>query len=327
MNTAPKISVIVPVYNCEKYIDRCINGILNQTFTDFELILMNDGSTDNSLEVCREYAKKDNRIHVFSQKNLGQAAARNNAVQKAQAEWLAFVDADDYTHPQLLRILYSAITDENVKIAMCGALQGDTLPDTFCDSVENAQTKVITTDEENLLNLCKNEKYYYWVVWGKLINKSLFLAAPLTEGRIYEDNAAVPRWLHTAQKVAITPAQLYFYRVNTSGTTKSGFTSKQLDVLWAFEEQIVFFKNLGYTKLVTHLLSRYFEIAANLYARAESEPNGKSYIKKIKQNTTETKKKYADFIHLSGDEKLYIYERTSPVKFFLTRVKRKLFGI
>ena len=129
----PKISVIVPVNNVEKYLHECIYSILAQTFTDFELILINDGSLDNSGAICDEYANKDKRITVIHQENQGQAAARNTAIAIAKGEWIHFVDSDDLIHPQMLELLYGAV-DESTQISMCGVYQGSNLSESFFSS-------------------------------------------------------------------------------------------------------------------------------------------------------------------------------------------------
>lgn len=323
MNAQPKISVIVPVYKCEQYIHRCVNSILNQTFSDFELILVDDGSPDNCGEICEEYAKKDFRVKVIHQVNGGQAAARNNGVKEAQGEWLHFVDSDDMIHPKTLEILYKTAIDNDVKLSMCSAFQGENIPDDFSKNFD-VTANILNMDEENIFHLCKNEKYYYWVVWGKLLHKSIFLKHPLTEGRIYEDNAIVCKWLHEAKKVAVIPSPLYFYYINTSGTTKKNFTEKQLDILWAFEEQISYFHSLDYEKMTEHLVSYYFEISANMHYRAKHEGNNKKHIKIIKEHKKHIEKTYSKYIHLDTEKKLYIYEKTNPFMFFVMRIKRKL---
>ena len=323
MNAQPKISVIVPVYKCEQYIHRCVNSILNQTFSDFELILVDDGSPDNCGEICEDYAKKDFRVKVIHQVNGGQAAARNNGVKEAQGEWLHFVDSDDMIHPKTLEILYKTAIDNDVKLSMCSAFQGENIPDDFSKNFD-VTANILNMDEENIFHLCKNEKYYYWVVWGKLLHKSIFLKHPLTEGRIYEDNAIVCKWLHEAKKVAVIPSPLYFYYINTSGTTKNNFTEKQLDILWAFEEQISYFHSLDYEKMTEHLVSYYFEISANMYYRAKHKGNNKKHIKIIKEHKKHIEKTYSKYIHLDTEKKLYIYEKTNPFMFFVMRIKRKL---
>lgn len=322
MISHPHISVIIPVYKCEKYIEACVNSILNQTFSDFEIILVDDGSPDNSGKLCDELAEKHNNITVIHQENQGQATARNNGVKVSRGEWLHFVDSDDSLHPETLKHLYYAATENNVKLSMCSAIQEEKIPEDF-NSHKEVKFNTLQMTEDNILNLCKNEKYYYWVVWGKLIHKSIYKKYPLTQGRIYEDNAIVCKWLHEAKTVAITDAPLYFYYINTTGTTKKAFTEKQLDVLWAFKEQIDFFYSVDFKKMTEHLCSYYFEISANMYYRAKTE-NGESFIPFIKECEKEIKSLYAPYIKLDAQKQLYYYERTNKPMFYITRLKKKL---
>ncbi len=318
----PLISVIVPVYKCEEYLETCVDSILNQTFSDFEIILVNDGSPDSSGKICDVLAEKYNKITVLHQENQGQAAARNNGVKIARGEWLCFVDCDDFVHHRILEALYNAVTENNVKLSMCSAIQGEESPPPFNASKE-VNFKVLETTEDNILNLCKNEKYYYWVVWGKLIHKSIYEKYPLTEGRIYEDNAIVCKWLYEAKKVALTDAPLYFYYVNLSGTTKKEFTKKHLDILWAFKEQIDFFYSLNFKKMTKHLATYFFEISANMHYYAKTE-NAKEMIPYIKDKEKEIKSLYSTYIKLDTKQKLYYYERTNKLMFYITRLKKKL---
>lgn len=318
----PEISVIIPVYKCEQYIESCVDSILNQTYRDFEIILVDDGSPDNSGKICDELAEKYNKITVLHQENQGQSAARNNGVEIARGKWLCFVDCDDSVHPRMLEALYNAVTENNVKLSMCSAIQGEESP-SFFNASKEVNFKVLETTEDNILNLCKNEKYYYWVVWGKLIHKSIYEKYPLTEGRIYEDNAVVCKWLYEAKKVALTDASLYFYYVNLSGTTKKEFTQKHLDILWAFKEQIDFFNLINYKKMTEHLATYYLEISANMHYRAKTE-NAKELIPIIKEKEKEIKKQYAEFIKPDVEQKLYYYQRTNKPLFYITRLKRKL---
>ena len=177
--------------------------------------------------------------------------------------------------------------------------------------------------EDNILNLCKNQKYYYWIACGKLIHKSIFEIHPFTEGKIFEDNAVVCKWLYETQKVALTNAPLYFYYINTTSTTKKAFTEKNLDVLWAFREQIEFFDSLGYKKMMQHLCNYYFEISANIYHNAKNG-NGKNLISFIKEQEKYIRNKYSDYIDLNYTQKLYYYKRTNKPMFYITRLKNKL---
>ncbi len=322
MSANPRISVIIPVYKSEEYIEACVDSILNQTFTDFEIILVDDGSPDNSGKICDALAQKNNTITVLHQENQGQATARNNGVKIARGEWLHFVDCDDAIHPRMLEALYNAVTENDIKLAMCSAVQGEKATDDFYAD-KNVEFKNLEMNEDNFLHLCRDLKYFYWVVWGKLIHKSIYEKYPLTEGRIYEDNAIVCKWLYEAKKVALTHTPLYFYYVNTSSTTKKEFTKKHLDVLWAFKEQIDFFISINFKKMTEHLATYYLEISANMHHRAKTE-NAKELIPHIKEKEKEIKALYSDYIKPDTKQKLYYYEKTNTPMFYITRLKKKL---
>lgn len=319
----PRISVIVPIYKCEEYLETCVYSILNQTFTNFEIILVDDGSPDNSGKICDNLAQKHNKITVLHQKNQGQAAARNNGVKIARGEWLHFIDSDDVIHPQMLETLYFAALENNVKLTMCSAIQGENIPDAF-NCKKDVRWGTLEMTEDNILNLCKTQRYYYWVVWGKLIHKSIYEKHPLAEGRIYEDNAVVCKWLHETGKIAILDEKLYFYYTNTSSTTKKAFTENQLDILWAFREQIEFFNSLGYKKMLEHLCTNYFEMSANMYHRIKTEKGDKKLLSIVKNNEEYIRNTYSDYINLNYEQKLYYYERTNKPIFYITRLKKKL---
>ena len=122
----PKISIIVPIYNVEKYLDKCVSSILNQTFTDFELLLVDDGSPDRCGEMCDEYAKKDSRVKVIHRKNGGLSAARNSGIDAACGKYIGFIDSDDYIEENMYEHLYDVITKYDADIA-CGGIF-DTYP-------------------------------------------------------------------------------------------------------------------------------------------------------------------------------------------------------
>ena len=248
-----KISVIVPVYNVEKYIKRCIDSILSQTFEDYELILLDDGSTDQSGTICDNYAEQNKCVRVIHQKNQGQASARNRGVELARAEWIAFVDADDMIHPRYLEILYRGVEENKVKISVCHAFEGKDLPENFLDD-QQAHLIRQAVNEQTLSKWYfgadeKISKFTYWVVWGKLIHKTILQKYPFTSDRIYEDNAVVCKWLYEAGNTVFCDNVMYFYYVNPEGTTKKNYSLKRLDWLWAVREQIAFYKEVGFNKM------------------------------------------------------------------------------
>ena len=254
----PEISVIVPVYKAESYLEDCIDSILSQTFSDFELILVDDGSPDNSGRICDDYAAKYDCICVIHQENRGQAAARNHALTRAKGAWICFVDSDDLIHPQMLELLHRAAVSGNAPISMCQMLEAPTLPETFFQPRED-RFEVLTMDEETLLRLHDAQAYPAWVACGKLIRKTLVEAYPFREGRVFEDNEAVCHWVCEGKKLASMEHPLYFYRTNQGSTTKSDFSMKKLDYLWALESIIRYYDSLGFDRMRRRFLDRYVD--------------------------------------------------------------------
>lgn len=259
----PEISVIVPVYKAEAFLTDCVESILSQTFTDFEVILVDDGSPDNCGVMCEKFALRDNRISVIHQENQGQAAARNHAMRQAKGAWICFVDSDDRIHPQMLELLYRAATDHCAGISMCQMLESPAFTEDFL-LPQGADFEVLTMDEDTLVQLYDAEEYPAWVACAKLIRRDLVQGYPFQEGRVYEDNEAVCRWVCEAGKLARTSQMLYFYRTNPDSTTKSSFNMKKLDYLWALESILCYFDGRNYLQMRDRFLDRYAEETANL---------------------------------------------------------------
>ena len=158
MNQNSKIiSIIVPIYNSEKYLERCINSILNQTYTNFELILINDGSKDSSLKICRKYASKDNRIVVIDKENEGVSIARNMGIQRAKGELISFVDADDYIEKTFLEDMLNVMSKYNVDYVTCGY---NRVYDDHTEHINNDLSEICMTSYEYLNNLLNVQKGY-----------------------------------------------------------------------------------------------------------------------------------------------------------------------
>ena len=278
----PEISVVVPVYRVEHYLHRCVDSILSQTFSDFELILVDDGSPDRCPEICDAYALQDPRVRVIHQENQGQSAARNHGVREARGQWVCFIDSDDLVHHQMLEHLYRAASSCGADISMCGAVEGESISDDF-DLPKKLEFAKVNMDEPSLLECYTHGEHRYWVIWGKLIRKRILEAIPFEAGRIYEDNAVVCRWLYEAKVVADIPHRYYFYQVNPAGTTKSQFSLKKLDFLWALEEQLRFYQNIGYEKMEKIIAAYFLQTAAWYSSRVHHELNNIPEAEKIRR--------------------------------------------
>ena len=264
----PEISVIVPVYKAEAYLHACIDSILSQTFSDFELILVDDGSPDGCGAICDDYASQDGRVQVIHQENQGQAAARNHALAIAKGEWVCFVDSDDAVHPQMLERLRQAAAESGM--SMCRMLEAPEIPEDFSAPVEVSWER-LSMEEEPLVALFDAGNYPGWVACAKLIRRELVQTHLFCPGRVYEDNEAVCHWIYGAKTVASIPYSLYFYRTNPGSTTQSRFSMKKLDYLWALEGIIRFSSSVGYQTLRERFGTLYAEEAAGDYHRVRHE--------------------------------------------------------
>ena len=258
----PKVSIIVPVYKAEKYVSACIESIRIQTFSDWELILVDDGSPDNGLAICREYAKMDPRITVFHQENQGQAAARNHGLRSSTGQWICFVDSDDVIHPQMVELLYQAAVEGGADISMCRYVELPELPEAFFRPVQ-LQYELLPMDEEGLAALYDRDEYPGWIGCTKLVRREIVEEYPFTEGRIFEDNEAVSRWICRTKYIADIDQVLYYYRTNLDSTTKSTFSLKKLDYLWALESITRHYGLLGYEQMRQRFFRRYADAAIN----------------------------------------------------------------
>ncbi len=238
----PTISVIVPVYKVEKYIHRCVDSILGQTFTDFELILVDDGSPDRCGAICDEYAEKDTRVQVIHQENSGVAVTRNVGIDwvfaNSDSQWVTFVDSDDWIHPRMLEMLLEAANTCGVKISVCG-YQEVQRKDPYEEIKETVYKKVIPNDFyiSNLVNAA--------VPWGKLYHKSCFEKIRYPEGKIHEDEFVTYRIIYAQPHIVEVQKKLYFYFENMQGITKRGWYPARLDALDAFKIQVRYFQKVG----------------------------------------------------------------------------------
>ncbi len=236
----PKISVIVPIYKVETYLRRCIDSVLAQTYTDFEAILVDDGSPDNCGKICDEYATKDGRIVVIHKENRGLSSARNAgidwAIANSNSEWICFIDSDDWVSPYYLEYLHRATFDNNVKISAC-----DVFETTEEDAVINPtpyKANILTA-----LEFYKKDERWATVAWNKLYSKEIFESYRYPVGRIHEDEFLTYRLLFGIQNIAWLDAKLYYYYRHDCSIMGT-FSIKRLDVLDAIEQQCDFFANI-----------------------------------------------------------------------------------
>ncbi|MDU5335237.1 glycosyltransferase family 2 protein [Enterococcus sp.] len=226
-----EISIIVPVYNVEKYLRKCVESILNQTFKDFELILVDDGSPDNSGAICDQYAKRDARVRVIHKENGGLSSARNAGIEIAKGKYLGFVDSDDYIAEDMYEVLFNQIIAYNANISTIEMI----------DVYENRVTKVSNKKKVQLINqkdaikavLDSTDIFAYAV--NKLYQKELFDKVRYPEGKIVEDAFIIMDLLLQCDRVVSNTEQKYFYYRRNDSITGLAFSEKNFDVIEAWE--------------------------------------------------------------------------------------------
>lgn len=207
----PKVSIIVPIYNTEKYLEKCINSILKQSFSDFELLLVDDGSTDNSGKICDVYASMDKRIITFHKENGGVSSARNVGLKHAKGEWITFVDSDDEIAVNYLECLYT--TDEvDFVVADTELPDGTTLmPD------PKPVTEILEINSHQAYLETQFSKMYFWIMASKLFKKRIIHENTLlfnSKLRISEDSCFIFQYLQYAKNIKFILCPIYFYNTN-----------------------------------------------------------------------------------------------------------------
>ena len=220
MSNNPLISIIIPVYNVEKYLKECLNSVINQTYTNLEIILVDDGSTDSSGQMCDEFAKNDNRIKVIHQKNQGQAVARNKALDIMQGEYLAFIDSDDMVDETYMQTLFEIIQEYDTKIAMISFENFKNIKEVENIKKENFQNNSIISfsTEEFFRNYLISKPKFHNFIWRCLYHKDIFANLRFPIGIIYEDSSLYFDIFSTQNKIYISDKKLYFYRQRFSSS-------------------------------------------------------------------------------------------------------------
>ena len=306
----PEISVIVPVYKVEQFLGRCVDSILCQTFSDFELILVDDGSPDNCGKLCDAYALQDSRIHVIHQENGGLSAARNAGIDwvfaDSDSQWLAFVDSDDWVHPDYLKVLHEAAQQSACTISACGFFKtaGESFPER----------------QDYTIQRLSADDYYCGeahggvtaVAWNKLYHRSLFDYLRYPAGKLHEDEFTTYLAVYSAEHVAVTEAQLYAYYQNPEGIMRSQWNPRRMHVLEAFEQQLAFAGKQGNARFLRKITEQYiFSIYEHL---KQAQPDYHSVLRRKLRMALKQGRECGCFPKNQNNQ--WAYEAAYPCKVF-----------
>ena len=274
----PLISIIVPVYRVEAYLDRCMESLLAQTYENLEIILVDDGSPDRCPAICDSYAEKDRRVRVIHQDNAGLSGARNTGIEAAGGDYLAFVDSDDYVSRDFIRTLYELLEETGCAISQCrfSYVQGEPLRGT------RERNYHIYRGESLMEQLYgqEEEATCFVVAWNKLYRRELFDRIRYPAGRIHEDEATTYRLFHEGKKLVFTERILYGYYTANPGSITAVFSSKRLQWLTAQEERIRFFQENGYDRLLPAAYRKLCDACITFYLRCTEEVEERAALQK-----------------------------------------------
>lgn len=237
------ISVIVPVYNVQDYLKRCVDTIINQEYSNLEIILVDDGSTDESGIICDSLETIDHRIKVLHQDNCGISEARNAGLRISKGDYVAFVDSDDYLHPQYISIMKSALDKTNADLAMCRHQETTLSTREKFNRLEEESFNTKIFDCHKVLNENKILNFVY--PWNKLYRKSVFENLEFPKGKLHEDVGIIYRLFFYAKSLVLVDVPLYYYYLRQNSITISAYSLRHLDIVDQAMNDYTFFMDKG----------------------------------------------------------------------------------
>lgn len=247
------ISIIVPVYNTSKYLEKCIDSLINQTYKNIEIIAVNDGSKDNSLEILNELAKKDSRIKVYDKPNGGLSSARNFGISKASGKYIGFIDSDDYVSIDMFKVLFDMIEENDSDISICGwyLVEGENVRKCAFN-----QERVLLSDDEAISMLLNHVSFDNFAC-NKLFKKELFDDIKFPEGKLLEDLLTIYKLINKSNKIVVDSIPLYYYVLRENSITSNLYNQVDEEAFKVFnsrkEDLIKMYPNLH-----KKILSNYF---------------------------------------------------------------------
>ncbi len=249
-----KITVVVPIYNVEKYLLRCVDSITNQTHKNLEIILVDDGSPDNCGKICDELALKDSRIIVIHKPNGGLSDARNAGINIATGDYIGFVDSDDFIHPDMFKDLCERLEKNQADIAQCSFQR---VTDDEYKSPGDATNEKILTNIDTLKLLFTPYRVDFVVAWDKLYRKDLFKSIRYPKSKIHEDEFTSYKLFYEAKKIVAIEKKYYYYYQSPNSIMRSTINEKKLHYAEAMEERIKFFEEKQMPDFYTLSLKNY----------------------------------------------------------------------
>ena len=269
------VSIVIPVYNVEAYLDRCIASVVRQSYSHLEIILVDDGSTDHSPSICDEWAQKNSRIRVVHQHNSGVSAARNAGLQAASGSWIIQLDSDDYIAPSAVAHLVQTAEATEADMVICDFEKGSN--ESFAFTSTKSPKPWITDGISAIRNIYDGEHnaLRYVVPWCKMCRKQLYTGILYPESKIFEDIYTTHKLLYRCDRIAVLDEPLFYYFQRPGSIMNAFFSVKKLDYLQALVERVEFFaahdlhelEQIAYDELLHSLIWEYSRTRDVLHSR------------------------------------------------------------
>ena len=317
----PTISVVVPVYKVEKYLNRCVDSILNQTYKNFELILVDDGSPDKAPEICDDYASKYDFVHVIHQKNGGLSAARNSGIvwafKNSDSQWITFIDSDDWVHPEYLYSLLKANLENKTQIS-AGQICVTNKYEINTTESPNKRISVKRTED-----VYTNEAFDPNSACSRLFYKKLFENIRFPVAKLHEDRFTTYKLYFQFKTMSVVDFPIYYYFENSEGIVHAQWNVGKMDNLEAAEQQIEFFRNSGNEEMYEYILRDYIHLLVYNLKCLKGQKQFSRYEKTVRKKLQKTLLEHKERLKLSFDTDFNTYKYAYPLKAKIyRRIKR-----
>ena len=318
-----KISLIIPVYNVEKFLPRCLDSVAAQTYSDLEVIIVNDGSTDGSLQIIDRYAAQNPNFAVYTIENSGQGGARNFGLEKAQGEYVAFLDSDDYVAPDCSEKMAAAALSNDSDIVVCS-----------CYDVKEDGTVIAEMGNniaEGTIHIFESPQILFNRVapWGKLFRRSVFGDLRFATRVWYEDMRLIPKLYFNAKKITYIADPLFYYVQRAGSTMNNGNATRNLEIIDAFEDLVSYFEQNGvYDKIkdeIKYLAVDHIAVAAITRVVQSKAKDKKAVIQKLENYISKFDRLYDNkYMSCLTSNKKLILQFNRRRLYFLTNLCMKI---
>lgn len=247
MSNSSLVSIIIPIYNVEKYLRECLDSVVNQTYKNVEIILVNDGSPDSSATICEQYASRDIRIKYFIKDNGGLSDARNFGLTKANGDYIIFLDSDDVADKRQIEVLLGNLKKYNATVSCC-------MPQWFTDDKSYKESKLKNKPKvysgKRFVELMMRPQGVFCYAWGRLMTRELAMKIYFPVGKLFEDIFTMPQLFYNEERIVLTKDELYFYRYRKTSLSHCKFNNKSMDEMDAYLDVVEFGEKNNNRKLV-----------------------------------------------------------------------------